>query len=149
MMCLRHSSVGHFITLNQDLLTSNSSILSNSLNILEKSIEAVTGMRHHLTRNPVSSFPEPGCFSSRSARASLSDGKGGIFIHTSYSGWLDVNRSAFQLLGKCSTETLLKIIRQDAMASVCNFMKLRHLQIISRNCSQVVQQDYQDLFFSL
>lgn len=83
--------MGHFITLNQDLLTSNSSILSNSLNILEKSIEAVTGMRHHLTRNPVSSFPEPGCFSSRSARASLSDGKGGIFIHTSYSGWLDVN----------------------------------------------------------
>ena len=91
MMWLRHSSVGHFITLNQDLLTSNSSISSNGLNILEKSIEAVTGMRHRLTRSPVSLIPEHGCFSSPSARAPFSDGKGGIFIHISYSGWLDVN----------------------------------------------------------
>ena len=90
-VCLRHSSVGNFTTFNQDLLTSNGSISSNGLNVLEKSTEAVIGMRHHLTRNPVSSFPEHGCFSSPFARAPLSDGKGGIFIHTSYSRWLDVN----------------------------------------------------------
>ena len=83
----------NFITLNQDLLTSNSSISSYGLNILEKGIEAMTGMRHPLDKQPcqfISSTSLPVCHLFLQEPPYLMV-KEESFIHISYSGRLDVN----------------------------------------------------------
>lgn len=82
----------NFITLNQDLLTSNSSISSYGLNILEKGIEAMTGMRHRLISSPASSFPAHRClFVIFLQEPPYLMVKEEHFIHIPYSGRLDVN----------------------------------------------------------